>query len=46
MINRRKLVVDDANSVAIEVAISASKDAVYAEYLRGISLTTPDEPGR
>ncbi len=32
-----KLVVDDVNGTAIEVAIAASKDAVYAEYLRVLS---------
>jgi len=32
-----KLIVDD-NGSAIDIAISASKDAVYAEYLRVISL--------
>lgn len=38
-----KLVLDDSKGVAIEVAISASKEAVYAEYLRVISLPTPSE---
>lgn len=33
-----KLVVDNVNGSAIDVAVSASKDAVYAEYLRVISL--------
>jgi inosine-uridine nucleoside N-ribohydrolase len=41
-----KLVVDNVNGTAIEVAIAASKEAVYAEYLRVISLSTPCETGR
>ena len=36
-----KLLVDDANGVTIEVAIAASKEAVYDEFLRIISLSTP-----
>lgn len=37
-----KLIVDNVNGVAIEVAIAASKDEVYAEYLRVISLPIPN----
>jgi pyrimidine-specific ribonucleoside hydrolase len=40
-----KLIVDEINGVEIEVAITASKEAVYAEYLRVISLSTPCEAG-
>lgn len=36
------LVVDHVKGVAIEVAIAASKEAVYAEYLRVLRLPLPD----
>jgi pyrimidine-specific ribonucleoside hydrolase len=36
------LIVDTVNGTAIDVAIAASKDAVYAEYLRVLRLPLPD----
>jgi pyrimidine-specific ribonucleoside hydrolase len=36
------LIVDHVNGAAIEVAIAASKEAVYAEFLRVLRLPLPD----